>query len=138
MKRCPEANLKKEMMMQTDIQSRGFTLTDAIQNYTVRRLRYAVSFASEYIQRVTVRLSDINGPRGGADKRCHLVVTLENMPSVVIEDTESDLYVAIDRATERASRSVARHLERKHTYRVGIPANQGITSDMDDAPNSVN
>lgn len=108
--------------MQTNIQSRGFTLTEAIHDYTELRLRYAVSFASGYIQKVTVMLSDINGPRGGEDKRCQLVLTLEGMPSVVIEDTESNLYVAIDRATERAGRIVARHLERKHEHRSNIPA----------------
>ena len=108
--------------MQTTIQSHGFTLTDSINHYTERRLRYAVSFASEYIQKVSVMLSDINGPRGGEDKRCHLVVTLAGMSSVVIEDTESNLYVAIDRAVARAGRAVARHLGRKHEHRTNIPA----------------
>jgi ribosomal subunit interface protein len=108
-----------EIVMQTHIQSRGFNLTEALREYTLRRLRYAVSFASDRIRRVTVQLSDINGPRGGADKRCQLVVTMEKLPSVIIEDTENDLYAAIDRATERAARSVARNLERKQVHRTG-------------------
>ena len=33
-------------------------------------------------------------------------------PNVVIEDTEADLYVAIDRAADRAERAVTRRLER--------------------------
>jgi putative sigma-54 modulation protein len=37
-------------------------------------------------------------------------------PDVVIEDTESDLYVAIDRAVERIERSVARRLERQREH----------------------
>jgi putative sigma-54 modulation protein len=105
--------------MQTHIQSRGFNLTEALREYTLRRLRYAVSFASDRIRKVTVHLSDINGPRGGADKRCQLVVTMEKLPSVIIEDTRNDLYAAIDHATERAGRSVARHLERKQAHRAG-------------------
>jgi ribosome-associated translation inhibitor RaiA len=35
---------------------------------------------------------------------------------VVIEDTESDLYVAIDRAAERAERAVVRRLERLREF----------------------
>lgn len=106
--------------MQTTIQSKGFILTKALRDYTDKRLAYAISFASDYIQRITVRLSDINGPKGGEDKRCQLVLKLEGMPSVVIEDTESDLYMAIDRAVERASRSVARLLKRKHMYQIPL------------------
>lgn len=108
--------------MQTIIQSRGFVLTQALQDYTQKRLAYAISFASEYIQRITVRLSDINGPRGGEDKRCKLVLKMQGMPSVVIEDTESNLYAAIDRAVERASRTLARALKRKHMYQVPVSA----------------
>ncbi len=104
--------------MQTIIQTRGFKLTQALQEYTHKRLAYAISFASEHVQRITVRLSDINGPRGGEDKRCKLVLKMQGMPSMVIEDTESNLYSAIDRAVERASRSLARILKRRHMYQI--------------------
>mgnify|MGYP001051275097 CR=1 FL=1 len=46
------------------------------------------------------------------DKRCHLEVRLKGLPEVVIEDTQADLYVAIDRAAERAGRTLARRLAR--------------------------
>ena len=35
----------------------------------------------------------------------------------MIEDTETDVYVAIDRAADRAGRSVARRLERQRNQR---------------------
>ena len=60
-------------------------------------------------------LSDINGPRGGADKRCHLQVLLAGLPDVVIEDVEVDLYIAINRATDRAGRTVVRKIDRQQT-----------------------
>ena len=63
-----------------------------------------------------MRLSDINGPRGGRDKRCRIQVPFAGKPNVVIEDTESDLYVAIDRAAERAERAVVRRLERLREF----------------------
>ncbi|MFM9913436.1 MAG: HPF/RaiA family ribosome-associated protein [Methylophilaceae bacterium] len=99
--------------MQTDIQTRGFSLTKSIREYTLRRLNSAVNFADHHIRRVTVRLSDINGIRGGIDKRCQLVFTLAHMPSVLIEDIGHDLYAAIDRAAERASVSLVRQIERR-------------------------
>jgi putative sigma-54 modulation protein len=106
----------RRLVMITDIQTHGFELTDSIRQYTERRIRYGVSFACDDILRVSVKLSDINGPRGGEDKRCHIVITMPHMPSVVIEDTESNLYVAIDRAVERASRAVTRQLDKKQKH----------------------
>lgn len=105
--------------MKMHIQSRGFNLTEGIREFTLRRLNYAVSFARGHIRRVTVHLSDINGPRGGNDKRCQLLVTMDKRPMIVIEDTENDLYAAIARATERAGRSIARHVGRKQLRRAG-------------------
>lgn len=101
--------------MQIDIQARQFTLTDALRDHAERRLRSALTCCNDHIQRVMVRLSDINGPRGGSDKRCHLQVVLTGMPDVIIEDTEADMYVAIDRATDRASRTVVRKIERQQS-----------------------
>jgi ribosomal subunit interface protein len=99
--------------MQIDIQARQFSLTDALRNHVERRLRLALTCFDDHIQRVAMQLSDINGPRGGADKRCHLQVMLTGLPDVVVEDTEADLYIAINRATDRAGRTVGRRLARQ-------------------------
>ena len=68
-------------------------------------------FASP-IERVTVRMTDANGPRGGVDHVCNVKVVLSELPSVVVERRDASPYVAIDlalRATEQAvRRSVGR------------------------------
>ncbi|MES9944707.1 MAG: HPF/RaiA family ribosome-associated protein [Candidatus Thiodiazotropha sp.] len=99
--------------MQIDIQARNFPLTEALRRHVERRLEFALSTRDDHIQRVLVRLYDINGPRGGADKCCQIMVMLAHLPDVVIEDTEVDLYTAIDRAADRASRTVGRRLARQ-------------------------
>jgi ribosomal subunit interface protein len=98
--------------MQIDIKARQFPLTDALYGHAERRLHFALSSYGDQIRRVIVRLSDINGPRGGADKRCHLQVMLVGLPDIVVEDTEPDLYVAINRATDRAGRTLMRKFNR--------------------------
>lgn len=98
--------------MQIDIQARNFTLTSALRGHVERRLGFALSTRDEHIRRIIVRLSDINGPRGGEDKCCHIQVVLPNVPDVIIEDTEADVYTAIDRAADRAGRTVGRRLAR--------------------------
>ena len=114
--------MNMNMNMQMDIQSQGFTLTDALRDYLLKRLAYDLNHGDEYISRVSVRLSDINGPRGGADKRCFIEIRLKQLPAVVIEDTEADLYVAIDRAVERASRTLTRRMERQRGFAPGMAA----------------
>lgn len=99
--------------MQIDIQARDFSLTDALRDHAERRLRFALTCCSDHIQKIVMRLSDINGPRGGLDKRCHLQVVLAGLPDVVIEDIETDMYVAIDRATDRAGRTLLRKIDRQ-------------------------
>ena len=101
--------------MRIDINARDFPLTDALRGHVERRLRFALSCCGDHIQRVVIRLSDINGPRGGADKRCHLQMVLAGLPDLVVEDTEADLYVAIDRAADRAGRTLVRRIERRQT-----------------------
>lgn len=105
--------------MRIDIHTSGFELTDGIREHTQRRLQFALSWASYEVRKVVVRLSDINGPRGGKDKRCNILIPLTRSADIVIEDTEADLYVAIDRAVERAERSLARRLERQREYQHG-------------------
>jgi putative sigma-54 modulation protein len=100
--------------MQIDIQCRGFDLTDSLRDYTQKRLAYSLCHGESHIRRVIVRLSDINGPKGGEDKRCHLELRLQGFPAVVIEDTQAELYAAISRATERAGRTLARRLAQAH------------------------
>ncbi len=98
--------------MQIDIQALNIPLSDAIRIQLGRRLGFALSSHDEHILRVIVRLSDINGPRGGKDKCCQVQVILPHLVDVVIEDTEEELSTAIDRAADRTGRTVARRLAR--------------------------
>lgn len=98
--------------MQIEIQARDFELTHALREHIQRRLAFALSTRQQHIQHIQVRLSDINGPRGGSDKCCQIQMVIPQQSNVVIEDTETDMYVAIDRAASRASRTLDRRLTR--------------------------
>lgn len=101
--------------MLLDIQALNFPLTKSIHNYVERRICFSLSSRDEHIQRIIVHLSDINGPRGGKEKCCHVQVVLLQLTDVVIDDTEADLYTAIDRAAERSGRTVGRCLDHHPT-----------------------
>jgi len=99
--------------MQIDIQARHLSLTGSLRRYVERRLKFAMKRCDEHIQRLVIRLSDINGPRGGSDKQCHIQVVMAGMPDVVIEDTRTDIYAAIHRALDRAAQVVSRKINRR-------------------------
>ena len=100
--------------MRIDVQGLGFPLTAALLNHTERRLRFALTRTSDRIMRVVVRLGDANGPRGGEDKFCRMQIYLQRAAPVRIEDAGVDLYAVIARAAERAGRSVATRIDRRH------------------------
>ena len=103
--------------MRITIQSHGFILTDALRTYVEQRLRAALGWSGARLRKLVVSLSDINGPRGGIDKRCKIQVQLSGGgKGVVIEDTEADLYAAIDRAAERTDRALVRRVERLRAF----------------------
>ncbi|MGD8620226.1 MAG: HPF/RaiA family ribosome-associated protein [Gammaproteobacteria bacterium] len=113
--------------MQIEIQARNFSMTRALRTHVERRLEFALSTCYRHVKRILVRLSDVNGPRGGNDKRCHLEVILPGQ-AVVVENTEADLYVAINRAASRAGRSTMRQLRRRrHINRLYTPADRALS-----------
>lgn len=99
--------------MQIDIQARSFKLTTSLKKYVEKKLKASLSGCQDRLRRVVIRLSDINGPKGGEDKLCHIQVVLPGMPDVIIEDTENDMYAAINKASDRVNTVVTRKLSRK-------------------------
>lgn len=110
--------------MQIDIQSRSLQLTGSLLEHVAQRVRDLLAHARDHIRNVKVQLIDINGPRGGRDQRCVIQVKLNRLPVVVTEETQVDVRLAIDRALDRAGRSVKRRLERPRDRRRGTPRKQ--------------
>jgi len=98
--------------MQIEIQTQNFSLTRALRTQIEQQLEFALKTCYRHVKRIMVRLSDVNGPRGGNDKRCQLELFLPGQAVVVVK-TEADLYAAINRAASRAGRNAMRLLRRR-------------------------
>lgn len=81
--------------------------------YIRRKLGMKLGKFASSIERVSVRLEDVNGPRGGVDQICRIKVVLSGLPSVVVERREATLEEAIDRALDAAERTVRRSVQRR-------------------------
>jgi putative sigma-54 modulation protein len=96
--------------MHIDIQSRGFSLSRALQSAVEGEAHEYAVRSPQTVAGVRVRLFDTNGPRGGSDKVCLVQAHLRRRrKSVVASHVDSDLYRAIAAAfakLERGTRSV--------------------------------
>ena len=101
--------------MKIHIRGRNIGVTKVVRTRVERRLLFALGRFGERIDRLLLRFSDTNGYRADVDKRCQINVGLRPR-SVRVEHTDADLFVALDRAADRASRSVARALERERDH----------------------
>jgi len=78
-----------------------------------RRINRKLQKFANSIERVSVRLQDVNGPRGGVDRACQLKVVLRKLPTVIIKEHDISLDGAIGKALSAAHREVRRSLQRR-------------------------
>ena len=99
--------------MNTDVYIQSTDLTGALRTYIKRRLHFALGRFAGKVGRVTVRVEDI--PGAGAIPGASCRIRVELLPSgrmIRHEAVHSNLYIAIDLATERIGRVFERALNR--------------------------
>ena len=103
--------------MQLEMRGVNYDLDDVLKGHIERRLRFALGRFAARIRRLTVRLTDVNGPRRGIDKRCRIAVALVPLGVVMVEGSGDDPFALIADAAKRVGRAVRRELERRRRGR---------------------
>lgn len=98
--------------MNVEVRIQGTDLADAIRRYAVRRIRFALGRFAPRVGRVVVRISDINGARGGVDQCCQISADFMPKGKLVLDEVDADLFSAIDRASERIGQAFRRENQR--------------------------
>ena len=93
--------------MQVLFKSRHPQATD-LRDLTERRVRFVLRRLGWLVPRAEVQMSDVNGPRGGVDKRCQVELRTAGAGSVVVASVASDWRTALDDALARAARFLLR------------------------------
>jgi hypothetical protein len=88
-----------------------------LRTLTERRVRQALKRLAWLTPRVRVHLSDINGPRGGIDKRCQIELMTDGGNSVVVTSLARDWFSALQSALMRATRSLLHNWQRSRQQR---------------------
>ena len=106
-------NLHVEIPMEIQVNDKQKLLSqDAISK---ARSRVSASFAkfSDCVQSIDITVLDVNGPRGGVDKECRVLVKLRKMNNVAVTVRDDSLKRAVSSGIDRASRSVRRTIDRR-------------------------
>lgn len=86
---------------------------EQFRTLVIRRVRFAMRPLSWLAPSVSVQLSDINGPRGGVDKRCQIeLTTISGGPPIIVTSLARDWLSALQSALARATRSLLHNLKR--------------------------
>ena len=97
--------------MKLRLVARGVELTADLNEYVRRRIHFALGRFAGRIRSVCVRLTDVNGPRGGIDKCCDIRVNVGLRQEVIVRERQNNIHAAIAFAVERADRAVQRQLD---------------------------
>ncbi len=98
--------------MKTEIRARRAPLTEAFRHQVETRVFAAFGRFAHAIGRVSVRFADLNGPRGGVDKRCQVALDLRPGGRVLVEADAERIDLALSEAVARASAVLARQMGR--------------------------
>ena len=103
--------------MEIQITGRHVALEPELRAHVERRLQYAIGRFARRIAQVSVRLADLNGPRGGVDQSCRITIHFRPRGEIIIEECSADPESAVSLAAGRAGHAVRREVERRRTVR---------------------
>ena len=105
--------------MNLEIRIRSTDLTEALHAYVERRLHFSLGRFAGRLGAVKVRITDVNGPRGGVDKLCRITAELQPSGKLIVSQTvDTNLFAAIDHTTEHIGRSFGREVERHRSLKL--------------------
>jgi hypothetical protein len=101
--------------MKTDIRFLNVQSSEAQVSHIGRCVHLATRRFAERIRSVVVRVRDLNGPRGGIDKECSIVVHAPPFGRIFAGARHADAYGAVSEASSRLDGLLGRFFPRVRT-----------------------
>lgn len=86
-----------------------------------RRLSFGFSRIRHKVESLEITIADTNGPKGGVDKQCQIVIKPVRLKRLIVTERRANLNEALDRCIERAIQSLNRRLRRKRHLALRLP-----------------
>ncbi len=118
--------------MQMIVRSQSFKLPPELSDYVQKRLEAGLRRFSDRIDRVMVLLTDVNGPKGGADQQCEMKVKLKSSGIIVAKATDVDIALAVGHALDRVLRQIKHRRELRLARRVRVERFLGSSAEQEE------
>ena len=97
-------------MMIFEINNKQAGIDKNISSEAKRLLKFSMSRFEGAVTRVKIHFSDVNGPKGGIDKRCRISVKLKKAGQVLVLSEGENYIVALSNCLDRLVRSIRREI----------------------------
>jgi ribosomal subunit interface protein len=120
--------------VQIELKAQGTDLADSLRAYIERRLSLNAGRFFDQVIRIRVRISGLNGPRGGTRTSCRISIDVKSLGKLVVQESDLDAHTAIDRAAARLGRLLSQRIARAEDLKCLVGKAAAGTSAGTDAP----
>ena len=99
--------------MRIELRTNGVSSDGTQRDLVIRRIHFGLARFADRISKVSITLTDENGPRGGIDHRCLVEVDLRSGPKLYVEAQGVDAEASAAAASRRIARRVRDELTRR-------------------------
>ena len=101
----------ERLPMKIDVRVRGIDFTDELHKAVERIIAFAVDRFDTQVDKISVYLADVNGPKGGVDKLCQITANLSRGNPVLILEKGTEILSMVNRAASRVGHRIGRNLQ---------------------------
>jgi len=120
--------------VQVELKVQSTDLADSLRGYIESRLNLNVGRFFDQVTRMKVRISGLNGPRGGTRTSCRISIDVKSLGKLVVQESDLDAHIAIDRAAARLGRLLSQRLARAEDLKYLVGKVASGTSAQTGAP----
>lgn len=99
--------------MTTDIRFDGVHHSAALYAFAQGLVDARLRRFGSPLTRVVIRIADVNGPRGGPDKRCRITLLGPGIGTATAQSLDADAYEAVRTCVGRAAHVLGRRVARR-------------------------
>ncbi|WP_144392957.1 hypothetical protein [Pleionea sediminis] len=104
--------------MYLSIQSNNITLNSLAKENIKKRARRVFSRVEDKIDKVLINVKDVNGPKGGPDKLCKVIIESTVSSTIVVTNRKQNLAAAVDLALTKACFNLTQKMKRRKGKKV--------------------
>ena len=98
------------------VRAHRLKVEEAVKAFVESNLEAGLERFLDQVMDADVFLSDVNGPKGGADKQVTIRLRLQNGQVIMAETTRADLHAALVLSIRKVKRSVRRSLRKSRRF----------------------